>query len=50
MAGRSVRSFFEAASVARKMDTAKLRSLAIKGTIQTPHDAVDKRFVGWVEI
>ncbi|MES2372704.1 MAG: signal peptide peptidase SppA [Bacteroidota bacterium] len=32
--------FLQAASVARKMDTAKLRSLALTGSIQTAHDAV----------
>ncbi|MDB5209311.1 MAG: sppA, partial [Sediminibacterium sp.] len=32
--------FLQAASVARKMDTAKLRSLALNGTIQTAHDAL----------
>ena len=31
--------FLEAASIARKLDTAKLRSLAVNGSIQTAHDA-----------
>ena len=31
--------FLEAASLARKLDTAKLRSLAVNGSIQTAHDA-----------
>ncbi len=32
--------FIEAAAVTRKLDTAKLRSLAVNGSIQTAHDAL----------
>ena len=32
--------FLEAAAVTRKLDTAKLRSLAVDGSIQTAHDAL----------
>jgi protease-4 len=32
--------FLQAASIARKMDTAQLRALALKGSIQTAYDAV----------
>ncbi len=32
--------FIEAAAITRKLDTAKLRSLAVNGSIQTAHDAL----------
>ena len=43
--GNLYNHFLEAASVARKMDTAKLRSLAVNGSIQTAHDALSNGLV-----
>ncbi len=43
--GNIYNHFLEAASVARKIDTAKLRNLAVNGSIQTAHDALSNGLV-----